>query len=298
MQRFYEGFKIASKYVQHRPKMSDEVAKCIMSFHKSFQKDSAHSTPASLMVDVGCGTGQSTSVFHPHFKKIIGIDVSMEQLKQARKHNTHENIRYLEGSGETMPVGTTSVDLVSATLAAHWFDLPKFFQEVERVLKPTGCLAITGYYVPTLRYLPKKYDNVLTEVSTKLLENAFHEFARDVKELTLSLKQVRERYKDIFEAIPFPLKERNDSIHLRYETSINGLCGFISSFSSYQLLIEKEIKKLKKNNSAITKEMVLEIDPLTKFSNDLLQLWDLKKNVMDKQIIELDYKLFILLAKP
>ena len=35
--------------------------------------------------------------------------------------------------------------MVTVALAIHWFDQEKFFQEVERVLKPKGILAVWGY---------------------------------------------------------------------------------------------------------------------------------------------------------
>jgi len=41
-----------------------------------------------------------------------------------------------------------SVDLVTAGLAAHWFDMEKFMKEVERILKPRGCVALYCYQVP------------------------------------------------------------------------------------------------------------------------------------------------------
>lgn len=30
-------------------------------------------------------------------------------------------------------------------MVAHWFDLPKFFTECKRVLRPRGCLSLVGY---------------------------------------------------------------------------------------------------------------------------------------------------------
>lgn len=42
-----------------------------------------------------------------------------------------------------------SVQLVTASQSAHWFDLTKFFSETERVLSPGGVLAIYGYSLPS-----------------------------------------------------------------------------------------------------------------------------------------------------
>ena len=40
---------------------------------------------------------------------------------------------------------SSSADLVSVSTAAHWFDLPRFLREVDRVLAPGGVLAMYGY---------------------------------------------------------------------------------------------------------------------------------------------------------
>ena len=61
--------------------------------------------------------------------------------------------------------------------------------------------------------------------------------------------------------------------------------------------MEKEMAQLKENNLEITEDMMLKIDPLQEFSQNLMQLWGLEEETMDKEIIELDYHWFVLLAK-
>lgn len=46
---------------------------------------------------------------------------------------------------EELPFTDSSVDLVTAMSAFHWFDRPRFLQEAHRVLKPRGCLALLNY---------------------------------------------------------------------------------------------------------------------------------------------------------
>lgn len=49
-----------------------------------------------------------------------------------------------QSPAEQLPFESSQVDLVTAMTAAHWFDGPRFLKEVERVLKPNGCLALLG----------------------------------------------------------------------------------------------------------------------------------------------------------
>ena len=264
MLRYFENAKQAAQYVIHRPALTREVKNCIMSFYKTYQTKQSSSKP-SLMVDVGCGSGQATQVFQRHFDKIIGIDISAQQLNQAKRQNTYENIQYLEGRAENMPVNTGSVDLMIASASAHWFDLPKFFLEAERALTPhSGCLALIGYYIPAMRLLAKKDDDILAKKAMQLCEDFHFSCAKDKNELSFPLNLPRKMYKDIFEMIPFETKERNDTIHLRCLSSLNGICGLLRSFSSYQSFLDKEFMRLQDNQPDFAHGAMSKVDPLLK----------------------------------
>lgn len=105
-----------------------------------------------LAVDVGCGSGQSTVVLQPFFKKVFGLDVSSNQIKAARKLCV-PGCEFRIGSAEDLSeFPDSSVDLVTCCQAAHWLDLEAFYSEADRVLKPQeGLLAIYGYHLTGLR---------------------------------------------------------------------------------------------------------------------------------------------------
>lgn len=44
-----------------------------------------------------------------------------------------------------LPHEHSSLTLIISAQAAHWFDLPYFFKEVQRTLKSNGVLALFGY---------------------------------------------------------------------------------------------------------------------------------------------------------
>lgn len=59
------------------------------------------------------------------------------------------NVTYQHGDAHSIPLPNNSADLVTAASALHWFDLPAFYKEVRRVLKPHGCLA--AWAIPLVR---------------------------------------------------------------------------------------------------------------------------------------------------
>jgi SAM-dependent methyltransferase len=92
--------------------------------------------------DCATGSGQAALGLVPHFRRVVATDASAEQIRHARPHPL---IGYRVAPAEASGLPDRSVDLVTVAQAAHWFDLPRFYGEVARVLKPGGVLALWGY---------------------------------------------------------------------------------------------------------------------------------------------------------
>ena len=88
----------------------------------------------------------------------------------------------------------------------------------------------------------------------------------------------------------------NDSVHLRHVSSVNDICGILRSYYSCHSLIENSLANLKAINTKVSENMMPKVDPLQKFSCDLMELWSLGEDALNDRIIEVDYDLFILLA--
>jgi ubiquinone/menaquinone biosynthesis C-methylase UbiE len=71
-----------------------------------------------------------------------------------------------------IPAKDSSVQLITASQAAHWFNLPKFYAEGQRVLSPSGVLALYGYEFPKFRWNqdPEK-NKVLDKLLLEVLPN-------------------------------------------------------------------------------------------------------------------------------
>jgi SAM-dependent methyltransferase len=92
--------------------------------------------------DCATGSGQAALGLAPHFRTVIATDASAEQIRHA---DPHPRIDYRVASAESSGLADRSVDLATVAQAAHWFDLPRFYAEVARVLKPGGVIALWGY---------------------------------------------------------------------------------------------------------------------------------------------------------
>ena len=139
--RLFEGKEHAQLYAKYRPTFPDDIYDEIIKYCSS-------KTGRDLAVDVGCGSGQSTRPLSRYFRKVIGSDVSEQQIKSAIAKTTeeHGNITYQTSPGENLSfIGDNSVDLVTVSQALHWFDHDVFYAEVRRVLKETGVFAAYGY---------------------------------------------------------------------------------------------------------------------------------------------------------
>lgn len=69
-----------------------------------------------------------------------------------------------KGIAEVLPFPNASVDLLTASSAAHWFDQSKFQAEANRVLKPRGCIALVDYTFANTRLHYKDCGERLTQI--------------------------------------------------------------------------------------------------------------------------------------
>jgi SAM-dependent methyltransferase len=99
-------------------------------------------TEHGLAWDCATGSGQAAAGLAKHFKQVIATDASSEQIAHARGP---DNVRFRVATAEASGLDAHNVDLITVAQAAHWFDLPRFYAEAERVLKPGGVLALWGY---------------------------------------------------------------------------------------------------------------------------------------------------------
>ena len=94
-------------------------------------------------LDIACGTGMSTLALTAHAPTVVGVDVSPEMLGAARRS---PGAHYLLGSAERMPFTDRMFDAATCCSGVHWFDQPRFFAELQRVLRPDGWVGLYDHF--------------------------------------------------------------------------------------------------------------------------------------------------------
>jgi hypothetical protein len=107
-----------------------------------------------LAWDAGTGNGQAAVGLAAHFDRVVASDASAGQLARA---TPHPRVEYRE-AGETIDLESGSVDLVTVAQALHWFDRPRFWTEVKRVMAAGGAVAVWCY---ELQQITPEIDQVI-----------------------------------------------------------------------------------------------------------------------------------------
>ena len=102
---------------------------------------------AGIILDLGVGTGAMLSSLCGEARQVVGIDQSPAMLAEARRRvagaGLAERVDLRLGEMTHLPLADESVDGVLLHLALHHADRPRaIFGELQRVLRPGGCLVI------------------------------------------------------------------------------------------------------------------------------------------------------------
>lgn len=111
------------------------------------------------VLDIACGAGYGSHHLAKTAKHVTGVDISEESIEYARGKYRKDNLDYLTGSVENIPVADTSIDVIVSfeTIEHIAADLQKcFMEEARRVLKHDGILIIST--PDKLYYTDKKGD--------------------------------------------------------------------------------------------------------------------------------------------
>jgi len=124
--------KHAKEYSKYRPTYPPELFDYLNSIVSNHD----------LALDCATGNGQAALGLAKYFNKVIAVDASGEQTKNAFKD---PKIEYRVEKAEDTKLESNSADIVTIATAIHWVDTELFYKEVRRVLKDDGVFAVWTY---------------------------------------------------------------------------------------------------------------------------------------------------------
>nr|XP_045612915.1 putative methyltransferase DDB_G0268948 isoform X3 [Procambarus clarkii] len=266
--RFFEGAAHAAAYAKFRPQPPTSLVDQIMGFLKE-----KYEGPVMAAADVGCGSGQSTQILAPHFASVTGLDISEAQTSEAIKLNSRANVFFKTSGAEKLPFPDNSLQLITAGQACHWFDLPQFYKEADRVLVPGGVLALYGYMFPYA---------VHENLTEKLFEIIDHVYTKELGPYWgAKISALDDKYVDM--EIPYASSIRDDTHFKDKMATVAELTGYITTWSGYQ--------NFKSKNGDAAAQKILD-----DFQNRIMTTLNVTTSPEDTEIC-LRFKYFLLMGR-
>jgi SAM-dependent methyltransferase len=156
----------ATGYARYRPSYPIEVVDHL----------AALAPGRKLAWDAGCGSGQLSVLLAERFDRVLATDASGEQLARAAPH---PRVEYVESLAHESGLQDASVDLATAAQAAHWFELDRYFAEVERVVRPRGIVGLISYGMASTG---SEADRVMARFHEEVLDPCWPPERRHVEE--------------------------------------------------------------------------------------------------------------------
>jgi SAM-dependent methyltransferase len=122
-------------YVRYRPGYPPEVLELL--------KAECGLTSASVIADIGSGTGILTRIFLENGNRMFGVEPNEDMRRAGEKLLAdYTGFTSVAGTAETTTLPDHSVDMVTAAQAAHWFDREPARREFLRILKTGGWVVL------------------------------------------------------------------------------------------------------------------------------------------------------------
>lgn len=169
--------------------------------------------------DCGTGNGQLAAELAKDFTQVYATDISQSQLDHAY---AAQNIHYSLQRAERTNFQDASFDLITVGQAIHWFDIDQFNEEVRRVAKANGIIAVLGY---ELSNITPEVDVIVRRFYTEVIGKYWD--------------SERQYLEQKYQTIPFPFRElETPEIYNIKLWSFETLMGYLKTWSAVQHFIE------------------------------------------------------------
>ncbi len=98
------------------------------------------------IIDLGCGTGNSTLALHKNFtyNSLYAIDIANALLKKAKQKLIHRDLYFIESDFDDLPGKISNIDLIFSNMALQWsLDLNMTLALLANKLSKQGVLAFS-----------------------------------------------------------------------------------------------------------------------------------------------------------
>lgn len=100
--------------------------------------DLAEAEPNAYVLDIGLGTGKIAEVFYKKVKYVVGIDICIDMVMQAKKYAN----KIVITSAEEMPFKDNAFDVCVSRQGLQFMEVDKVLKQIHRVLKPNGTVVL------------------------------------------------------------------------------------------------------------------------------------------------------------
>jgi ubiquinone/menaquinone biosynthesis C-methylase UbiE len=122
-------------YIKYRPGYPLEVLQLF--------KDEMNLKPSSVLADIGSGTGVSSRLFLENGNTVYGVEPNAAMRNAAtRLLKNFPNYKPVDGTAEYTTLPDSSVNIVFAAQAFHWFEPEKTRIEFKRITREAGYIAL------------------------------------------------------------------------------------------------------------------------------------------------------------
>ncbi len=111
-------------------------------------------SPSRLILDVGCGTGVLEKSLEESAVTVVGVDITKEMLKIAQGKKISCFASVVQGDAEALPFRSECFDCVLSCYVVKYCNCSNFVEQMHRVLKPGGRLALYDFAKPQGAFAP------------------------------------------------------------------------------------------------------------------------------------------------
>jgi SAM-dependent methyltransferase len=143
-------------YVKYRPHYPEIIL--------SYLRDVYTFGPGWVVADIGSGTGISTELFLRFGNKVVGVEPNREmRLKAEELLSDYPGFVSVEGTAEATELAGSSIDLIVAGQAFHWFDPVGTRKEFVRIARPGAVVALIWNERLILSEFERDYEALILE---------------------------------------------------------------------------------------------------------------------------------------